>query len=115
MIYEISKFLCFVVLKILFKLEVKGKDFLPRNRPFIIASNHRSYLDPIVVGVGCSCALHYLAKEELFKNKLFSLILRNLNVIPLKRSTTDLGALRMALAILKKRTISYLSARYTEL
>ncbi|MDP2923019.1 MAG: 1-acyl-sn-glycerol-3-phosphate acyltransferase, partial [Candidatus Omnitrophota bacterium] len=65
MIYEISKFLCFVVLKIFFKLEVKGKEFLPRNRPCIIASNHISHLDPVVVGAGCSCALHYLAKEEL--------------------------------------------------
>lgn len=105
MIYELSRFLSFVILKILFKLEIKGKEIFPQNQPFVIASNHVSHLDPVVIGVGCPEALYYLAKEELFRNTLFGLLLKNLNVIPLKRSATDFRALRLALAILKQKPL----------
>jgi 1-acyl-sn-glycerol-3-phosphate acyltransferase len=106
MTYEICKAICFLILKLFFKLEVKGREVFPRHKPFILASNHVSFLDPVAVGVGCPYALFYLAKEELFRNKLFGSLLKNLNVIPLKRSATDFRALRSALTILRNKPLA---------
>lgn len=106
MIYELSRFICFVVLKIFFKLETKGKETIPGNKPFILASNHVSHLDPVIVGAACPRSTYYLAKEELFQSKPFSLLLSGLNVIPLKRSATDFRALRLALAILQEKPLA---------
>jgi len=98
--------LSFVLLKIFFKLQVKGKEVFPYEQPFILAANHISHIDTVVIGVGCPRRLHYLAKEELFKNKLFGLYLKKLNVIPLKRSRTDFRALRLALMILREKPLA---------
>jgi 1-acyl-sn-glycerol-3-phosphate acyltransferase len=106
MIYKVSRLICVAFLKIFFKIEIIGREKFPRKGPFILASNHISHLDPVAVGVGCPRPLHYLAKEELFKNKLFALLLKNLNVIPLKRPAGDLGAIRKALAALKRNPLA---------
>lgn len=107
MLYNISTVLLLFLCKILFKLEIKGKDVLPKRAPFIIAANHTSNLDPIALGVSAfPFKVRFLAKEELFKNKLFGFILRNLGVIPLKRSSKDISALRSALRILKREVMA---------
>lgn len=90
---------------LLFKIEIKGRQSFPKNEPFILASNHISNLDPVVVGVGCPSKLAYLAKEELFKNKLFGFYLKALGCIPLKRGQSDVGVLRKAINILKEKPL----------
>ncbi|MBU0694346.1 MAG: 1-acyl-sn-glycerol-3-phosphate acyltransferase [Candidatus Omnitrophica bacterium] len=105
MVYSLVKFLAAFFLKWLFKIEVKGKDIFPRNCPFILASNHSSYLDPLVLGSVCPRQLRFLAKEELFKNKLFALFMKALGVIPIARGKGNLGIMRRALGILKEKPL----------
>jgi 1-acyl-sn-glycerol-3-phosphate acyltransferase len=106
MIYEISKNLAFFLLKLFFKIEYKGQESFPEHTcPFILASNHQSNIDPFAVGVGCRYQLTYLAKEELFKNRLFGFYLKHLNVIPLQREKSDLRTMRLALNLLKTKPL----------
>jgi len=100
MLYEILKPLAIFLFKIFFKIEVKGKEKIPKKGRFILASNHTSVLDPIVLGVACPRRLYFLAKEELFKNELFSLLIKTLGAIPLKRESSDLKAIKKALSLL---------------
>lgn len=105
MTYEICKALCFLLVSLFCKIEVKGKDVFPKAGPFILASNHISYLDPEVVGMLCPRKLNYLAKEELFTNKLFAAFLKKINVIPIKRGHADLHVLRLSLKILESKPL----------
>ncbi len=105
MLYEICKTLCFLTLKLFCKIEVKGRELFPKKGPFILASNHISNLDPVIVGMLCPRQLYYLAKEELFKNKLFGWLLTNINVLPLRRGHGDLRVLRTAIKILSKKPL----------
>lgn len=106
MIYEISKNIALLILKLFFKIEYVGRDSFPKDkRPFILASNHASNIDPFAVGAGCPHQLTYLAKEELFKNKLGGAYLKRLNVIPLQRGKNDLKTMRLALGLLKTRSL----------
>ncbi|OQX86992.1 MAG: hypothetical protein B6D55_04585 [Candidatus Omnitrophica bacterium 4484_70.2] len=102
MLYEILKPLAIFLFKIFFKIEVKGKEKIPKKGRFILASNHTSVLDPVVLGVACPRRLYFLAKEELFENKLFSLLIKTLGAIPLKRGSSDLKAIKKALTLLAK-------------
>jgi 1-acyl-sn-glycerol-3-phosphate acyltransferase len=88
-----------------FKFEVEGKELFPKNTPFILASNHLSNLDPVVLGAACPHKLNFLAKEELFRNKLFAFILRRVGAIPLKRGQTDVKMMRIALRILQEKPL----------
>jgi 1-acyl-sn-glycerol-3-phosphate acyltransferase len=97
MLYSIGKFFFKVILKVLLRLEVYGIDNIPVEGGFILASNHMSNLDPVVLGVACPTDLNFMAKEELFKNKFFSWVLRRVNAFPLKRASADLAAIKQAI------------------
>ena len=105
MVYSISKFLIICIVKIFFRIEVKGKEVFPKNQPFILASNHISYLDPGVVGGSCPYKLSYLAKEELFNNKLLKLWMKHVGAVPLKRGKADVDAMRLSIKILKTKPL----------
>jgi 1-acyl-sn-glycerol-3-phosphate acyltransferase len=67
----------------------------------IIASNHISNWDPILVGLGCRREVHFMAKEELFRNRFLSALIRAYNAIPVHRGRLDRGALRAAADVLR--------------
>lgn len=97
MLYSISRFLSLVIFKILFRIRATGLENIPKKGGFILASNHVSYLDPIAVGAVCPRKLNYMAKEELFRNPLFSRYLFSIKTFPVKRNSADLSAIKEAM------------------
>jgi 1-acyl-sn-glycerol-3-phosphate acyltransferase len=95
--YKTGRAFFWLVFKIFFKLQVKGREFLPKAKGFILVSNHVSNLDPIVLGTACAQNLHFMAKEELFRNPGCGWILRKVHAFPLRRQGADLGAIREAI------------------
>jgi 1-acyl-sn-glycerol-3-phosphate acyltransferase len=73
---------------------------IPRRGAFILASNHISNLDPVVLGICSVRRLNFMAKIELFKG-LLGFFLTNLGAFPVKRGESDFGAMREALRRLK--------------
>ncbi len=76
-------------------------EFIPDAGPVIIASNHISNWDPVLLGLACRREVHFLAKQELLRNRLFGHVLRKVNVISLSRGGSDTRALRRAIEVLK--------------
>lgn len=105
MIYPLCRFLVYCFFKLGFKLKVEGRSELPVNSPCIIAANHISNFDPLVIRVSSPISTYSLAKEELFKYKIFNFFLSIFQVIPLKRGSSDLKAIKTALAILKDKPL----------
>lgn len=54
--------------KLVYRLEVHGKENIPKDGNFIVASNHLSTLDPVLVCSVFKRGVAYMAKKELFKN-----------------------------------------------
>lgn len=94
MIHFISKSIFYLLGRLLFGLEVYGKENIPKKGGFILASNHVSLLDPPFVGCVCPRKLNYMAKDELFKNPLSSFWLKSVGAFPVKRNTGDFHVLR---------------------
>lgn len=105
MFYYLIWWICYFVFKILFRYQIFGKEHLPREGPYIIAANHLSFLDPVALGLVTRKKLNFLAREDLFDNRLFALLISSLGAIPLKREYQDIGALRQGIRILKKNKI----------
>ncbi|CQR46706.1 1-acyl-sn-glycerol-3-phosphate acyltransferase [Paraliobacillus sp. PM-2] len=89
-------------LRPIYRFHVIGKENIPKNGPVIICSNHISNLDPPVVGITCPREIYFMAKEELFRNKLLGGLLLRVKAFPIKRGMQDRDALKKALAILKE-------------
>ena len=87
----------------MYRLHVEGREHIPSEGAVIIAPNHKSYFDPPLVGVAIKKrVVHYMAKEELFKNPLFGWILKQFGTFPVKRGSVDRTAIRRAVKELKE-------------
>jgi len=100
-IYGFSKFLCWLFLRLGFGLQVEGQARVPRAGGCVIASNHVSFLDPIVVGVACPRRLTFMARSSLFTRPFLGWWLRGVGAIPVTRDEADLPAVRAALQALR--------------
>lgn len=79
-----------------FRVRSFGEENIPKDGAFILAANHISALDPVMIISHCPRTLHFMAKEELFKNRIFASFLKNMNVFPVRRQTSDKKALEFA-------------------
>ncbi|MEN3028047.1 MAG: lysophospholipid acyltransferase family protein [Aquificaceae bacterium] len=83
----------------LFRVEVHGVENIPPG-PCIVASNHRSHLDPPVLNSVFPEPLRFLAKEELFRVPLLGRLLPHMGALPVRRGSGDLEVLELALELL---------------
>lgn len=84
------------------RLEISGKENVPRRGPVIVTSNHLSMLDPPLLAVVCDRPLAYVAKEELFDNPLTTRLLRALCAFSVNRAHPELSTFKAARDVLKK-------------
>ena len=91
-----------VVWKILYPYEVKGLETLPQERT-LLCPNHASNLDPIYLAMALpnNYRLHFMGKEELFRNALLNWLIRKLGGFPVSRGNNDIQAVKTAIQILK--------------
>ncbi len=82
-----------------------GREHIPKHGPVIIASNHRSFLDPFVIGTMARRPLYYVAKQELFANPVISWLLSQLGAFPVARGAGDGEMIKTAKAILERGDI----------
>jgi len=86
--------------RIVFGFRTRGTENIPTEGPVVFACNHISYWDPPLVSVGTRREVHFLAKEELFENRLLGWLIRSLNSIPVPRGPLGLGAFGAASKVL---------------
>ena len=81
------------LLHILWRIEVVGKENIPRGCAHVIASNHLSDLDPVYILEAVFSWKRYtiLAKQELFKNPLIGWFLSCMGAVPIDRGKGDMG------------------------
>lgn len=89
-------------MKLSWNLEIVNKERLSNIGDCIIAANHISAFDPPFIGSIIPTEIHYLAKAELFNNKLFGAFLKHVNCIPIKRGRIDKTAITMVKLVLRK-------------
>lgn len=100
--YETNRVIFRLALRAYFRIEVIGSSKIPRTGALILAGNHASVLDPILIGTYVPRQVTFLAKEELFRPPL-SWYLRVMETEAIRRGSADVGAIRGALRVLKRQ------------
>jgi glycerol-3-phosphate dehydrogenase (NAD(P)+) len=85
-----------------FRLSRIGREHIPESGPVIFASNHRSFLDPFILGVCCRRPVYYIAKREIFANPIVAWFVGSLGAFPVHRGAGDGDMLDTAKAILER-------------
>ena len=69
-----------------FSLRKTGWGNMPRRGPVLVVANHQSMFDPVLVGLSSRRYLSYLARKNLFENRLLGPLIRSLDAIPIDRT-----------------------------
>ena len=85
-----------------FRMQRVGREHLPRSGPLLLASNHRSFLDPFMIGTLVRRPVYYMAKRELFEKRWQAWALNALGAFPVDRGTGDREAMETARMILER-------------
>src|SRR5919198_512662 len=86
---------------IYFRLRRLGTEHVP-DGGVILASNHRSFLDPFAIGCCIGRPIYFVAKRELFRNPLLGWLLNCLGAFPIRRGQSDEESMATALALLER-------------
>lgn len=105
-LYWIILPIVWVLIHILWRIEVVGLDKVPRDRAIVLAPNHISDLDPVfVLGMILDFSRYrILAKKELFKNPLIGWFLGCLGAVPIDRGKGDTETIDRVIAECKRGT-----------
>jgi 1-acyl-sn-glycerol-3-phosphate acyltransferase len=79
-----------------FRGKIYGAEHVPTRGPVVIASNHASNFDPVLVANCIRRPIAFMAKEELFQVPILSTLIRLYGAYPVKRGAADRSALRSA-------------------
>lgn len=99
--YGFCQYLSMWAFLVFFRVRVHGRENLPADRGALLASNHQSFFDPVLVGLALSKQIHPMARDSLFRIPVFSALIRSLNAFPVRRGSGDREALKRSWEILK--------------
>ena len=88
--YGFIKALLRCYFRIAYNLKFEGRENIPTDENVIYTPNHRSNADPPLVGSFLKGHISFMAKEELFKNKIFAWLIRSLGAFPVSRGKGDM-------------------------
>ena len=83
------------IIGFLAKIEIRGKEKLPQKGAFVLAPNHYSEFDPLIVAVAVwrlGRAPRFMAKESLFRIPVVGWALRKTGMVPVSRTASAKSA-----------------------
>jgi glycerol-3-phosphate dehydrogenase (NAD(P)+) len=103
-LYLLARLILQPAMLVWFRLARYGREHARVRGPLIVAANHRSFLDPFVIGVTLPWRrpMHYVAKVELFEKRWQGWLLSRLGAFPIRRGESDTDAMATARAVLDR-------------
>jgi glycerol-3-phosphate dehydrogenase (NAD(P)+) len=98
----LTRFVLKPFLQVFFRMSKLGREHVPPEGAVILAANHRSFLDPFVIGVCIRRPVYFVAKKELFDNRLTGWFLNCLGAFPIRRGEADEESVETAKQILAR-------------
>ena len=99
--YGVAKGLAAPLLRLAFRMQVRGWEHVPRVGGLLIVSNHISVFDPPILGSFIPRPVYWMAMVELFRHRLFGFLAPCMRCIPVDRQKGDSSAVRTAVRHLR--------------
>jgi 1-acyl-sn-glycerol-3-phosphate acyltransferase len=99
--YKLAAMVVKPLMRTWFRIRLEGREQIPGEGPVILASNHRSNMDPVLLASAVERPVAFMAKAELFVGPL-GWIMRWIGQFPVRRGGIDREALRRTDAILAR-------------
>lgn len=103
--YKILMPIAKIVVKLMYGVKYVGLENVPKNGGFILASNHVSFFDPVIIGSCGARTMHFMAKYELFQKPFLGTLFKHLNAFPVKRGSSDKRSVEYAIKIVEEQGV----------
>lgn len=100
--FKLARLIPKVYFKVFHRIEFHGRENVPATGPVIIASNHISFYDPIIVGTGVDRDIEFMAWEKLFTIPILRSVIRFFGAFPVELTSADRSAYINAISTLFK-------------
>lgn len=101
MLYSLLKPVAKIFIKVKFRIELIGLEHVPSQNSLIIAANHVSNYDPILLSCLIKRKIHFMAKAELFRYRFSSWFFTTIHAIAVdRRSGIVIKPVRQALKVI---------------
>jgi len=97
-----ARWWCRLFVHLFLRMHYTGLENVPSTGPYILAVNHQSFLDPLFAGIALKGQLSFMARDTLFKSRLFGSLLASVKAIPVRRGHADVTSIKMIIAKLKR-------------
>src|SRR3989344_7060883 len=85
-LYTFLRPFVYVSLNVYYRIDLKGLENIPVNKPFILAPNHSNgFVDPVILPVYLRPKVRFFARGDVFKGKVAKWILNQMNASPMYR------------------------------
>jgi 1-acyl-sn-glycerol-3-phosphate acyltransferase len=102
MLFSIARLIIYPLFRVLFSVEHHGVENVPEEGAVIIAGNHPSYLDPVLIVFPIRRKIRFMAWDALFKIPLLGWIIKSAGAFPVDlRKGRGEAAYRQALRVLE--------------
>lgn len=103
--YKFLQIIASSLFKIMYRVEVIDSHKIPKKGRIILCSNHMSYFDPLLICAYFPRTVYFMAKRELFKNKILSSIVTFFNAFPVNRFSMDRRAISNSVRVLNDEQV----------
>lgn len=90
------------LLRAVYRIELCGADRIPARGGVILASNHESLVDPFILGVATNRPIRYMAKTELWSNRVVGKLMDWFGTFPIERGAGDRTAMARGAQLLRE-------------
>ena len=90
-----------IVARLYWRIHLEGVENIPADGPLIIAPNHVTYADPVVVWIPVHLTVNFMAWGALFDIWGFSWLIRRLRAFPVNLDSADPRAIRETVRLLR--------------
>jgi 1-acyl-sn-glycerol-3-phosphate acyltransferase len=87
--------------RLLFRIRFAGVEHVPRAGPVVLAPNHVSYMDPVLLTIPIHRPLHYMTLDVFFGVPGLGALIRWFRAFPVREHEIDRPAIRTAMRILR--------------
>lgn len=95
----VSKVIYGLQFKFIYKIEVEGKENIPKDCQFIVCGNHLSVLDPYILSYILPKPVAFMAKKELFEKWIMKIFMDWQGAFPVNREKLDISTIKTALEV----------------
>ena len=103
-LYGFARGLVRIAFGAVYRIRVEGLENVPPHGGVIVCANHCDGRDPLIVGITMPRPIAFMAKQELFKNRFVTWVLRGIGVFPVKRGQPDRAAIKHSIDVLQSGT-----------